>query len=198
MDRLRDALTLSRLVIFASVVVVLLIALNIMSISSAYEDSQMALQEATEALQAAEAEKSSVFGEDALSESEVRSALSSAADAGSDVAQLQNQYAKAMAEADTQGMPVIAEKLDAYLAADSKNERVPWSGLLPQGRWSFESTYDFDGDALPCIWLCKGGSDNVYAYATGIYDAASGTFGSVSHHLTKAGQSALEAVEEVE
>lgn len=118
----------------------------------------------------------------------INKGLHSAADAGRKVAEYQTKYQNIDAAVTPDDVTANAEALSPYFADDAQSGRQPWftpSKGDAKGVWTFESTYSFQNDSIPVIWLCTiDGSDELVAYATATYDAESGKFSNVAYQTT--------------
>lgn len=118
----------------------------------------------------------------------INKGLHSAADAGRKVAEYQTKYQNIDAAVTPDDVTANAEALSPYFADDAQSGRQPWftpSKSDAKVVWTFESTYSFQNDSIPVIWLCTiNGSDELVAYATATYDAESGKFSNVAYQTT--------------
>lgn len=118
----------------------------------------------------------------------INKGLHSAADAGRKVAEYQTKYQNIDAAVTPDDVTANAEALSPYFADDAQSGRQPWftpSKGDAKVVWTFESTYSFQNDSIPVIWLCTiDGSDELVAYATATYDAESGKFSNVAYQTT--------------
>lgn len=127
--------------------------------------------------------------------------MAEAGTAGKRVAELQTKYQtvvlRDMSEMDKYEAEVmaIASELSKYMGSGADDAQTPWfdPGLYnTTGKtfdWTFESSYNFSGMAIPVIWTCHDDDGNLVAYTTGTYSAATQTFTNISHGLTSYGQS---------
>lgn len=118
----------------------------------------------------------------------INKGLHSAADAGRKVAEYQTKYRNIDAAVTPDDVTANAEALSPYFADDAQSGRQPWftpSKGDAKVVWAFESTYSFQNDSIPVIWLCTiDGSDELVAYTTATYDAESGKFSNVAYQTT--------------
>ena len=125
----------------------------------------------------------------------VKTAISSAADAGNAMAKYQTAYSELDAVKQEAAFMRNVEDIGALLDEKSQNKRVPWYGDDDTDfTWRFCSTYTFSGDSVPVVWLCENNeTKEVYAYATGTYNASTGLFSNVDYGLTYAGNEHIPA-----
>lgn len=122
----------------------------------------------------------------------IQQKLSSAAMAGSKIAELQNSYFNINPDIDEGlvAMQNVATEMDTYL--DDTSNRVPWYGASDtDASWKFESTYGFSGDEVPVVWTCNSVDGELFAYATATYSVESNKFKDLEHHITSIGSSHL-------
>lgn len=115
--------------------------------------------------------------------------LSSAAEAGNTVAEYQTEYAVIISDTDTDMFNMNMSAIGTYVKSD--NALGPWyeaaSGTVSY-TWKFNSTYSFSGDFVPVLWTCTTDDDVLLAYATGEYNASTGSFTHVEPHVTSIGE----------
>lgn len=122
--------------------------------------------------------------EEGMTQEEETKALKSATDAGNKVAEYQNAYRDLSARDDREAFDANVNALDALLSENAKNARVPWYQSDLVGTWSFVTDGEFSGDTLGVLWLCQAEDGKFCAYATGTYEAETGTFSNIQYRMT--------------
>lgn len=122
--------------------------------------------------------------EEGMTQEEKTEALKSATDAGNKVAEYQNAYRDLSARDDREAFDANVNALDALLSENAKNARVPWYQSDLVGTWSFVTDGEFSGDTLGVLWLCQAEDGKFCAYATGTYEAETGTFSNIQYRMT--------------
>lgn len=122
--------------------------------------------------------------EEGMTQEEETKALKSATDAGNKVAEYQNAYRDLSARDDREAFDANVNALDALLSENAKNARVPWYQSDLAGTWSFVTDGEFSGDTLGVLWLCQTEDGKFCAYATGTYEAGTGTFSNIQYRMT--------------
>lgn len=129
--------------------------------------------------------------------SSINKGLYSASEAGRAVAELQTKYQSIDATVTPDDITANAQALSKYFNDESQNGRQPWFTVSKgdaKAVWEFESTYSFQNDKIPVIWLCHiDGSDELVAYATANYNAESNTFSDVTYKTTRLGANYVDA-----
>lgn len=129
-----------------------------------------------------------------MTDEEVKRDLASASSAGKAVAEAQNEYATAFLS--DEQILAVAEKMDEYLSEDALDARVPWTSLSRGYAWQFLSNYSVADDTIDCVWVCKpsadGAPDELWGYATGVYDVVTSTFSNVKWEMTHQGMAQVE------
>lgn len=129
--------------------------------------------------------------------SSINKGLYSASEAGRAVAELQTKYQSIDATVTPDDITANAQALSKYFNDESQSGRQPWFTVSKgdaKAVWEFESTYSFQNDKIPVIWLCHiDGSDELVAYATANYDAKSNTFSDVVYKTTRFGANYVDA-----
>lgn len=129
--------------------------------------------------------------------SSINKGLYSASEAGRAVAELQTKYQSIDATVTPDDITANAQALSKYFNDESQSGRQPWFTVSKgdaKAVWEFESTYSFQNDKIPVIWLCHiDGSDELVAYATANYDAKSNTFSDVVYKTTRLGANYVDA-----
>ncbi|WP_418708780.1 hypothetical protein [Alistipes putredinis] len=129
--------------------------------------------------------------------SSINKGLYSASEAGRAVAELQTKYQSIDATVTPDDITANAKALSKYFNDESQSGRQPWFTVSKDDAkavWEFESTYSFQNDKIPVIWLCHiDGSDELVAYATANYDAKSNTFSDVVYKTTRLGANYVDA-----
>lgn len=129
--------------------------------------------------------------------SSINKGLYSASEAGRAVAELQTKYQSIDATVTPDDITANAQALSKYFDDESQNGRQPWFTVSKgdaKAVWEFESTYSFQNDKIPVIWLCHiDGSDELVAYATANYDAKSNTFSDAVYKTTRLGANYVDA-----
>ena len=145
--------------------------------------------ERTEQKEAAEGEEETT----PMTPEEEEKALASASEAGNKIAEYQNAYMTLDARTDRENFEanrdaVIAngDAMGALLSDGAKNAKVPWYQSKLPGTWSFMTDGSFSGDTLGVLWLCRDPESGVLrGYATGTYEASTGTFSNVQYRMTQ-------------
>lgn len=122
--------------------------------------------------------------EEGMTQEEEKEALKSATDAGNKVAEYQNAYRDLSARDGREAFDANVNALDALLSENAKNARVPWYQSDLVGTWSFVTDGEFAGDTLGVLWLCQAEDGKFCAYATGTYEAETGTFSNIQYRMT--------------
>lgn len=129
--------------------------------------------------------------------SSINKGLYSASEAGRAVAELQTKYQSIDATVTPDDITANAQALSKYFNDESQSGRQPWFTVSKgdaKAVWEFESTYSFQNDKIPVIWLCHiDGSDELVAYATANYDAKFNTFSDVVYKTTRLGANYVDA-----
>lgn len=129
--------------------------------------------------------------------SSINKGLYSASEAGRAVAELQTKYQSIDATVTPDDITANAKALSKYFNDKSQNGRQPWFTVSKgdaKAVWEFESTYSFQNETIPVIWLCHiDGSNELVAYATANYDAESNTFSDVVYKTTRLGANYVDA-----
>lgn len=129
--------------------------------------------------------------------SSINKGLYSASEAGRAVAELQTKYQSIDATVTPDDITANAQALSKYFNDESQSGRQPWFTVSKgdaKAVWEFESTYSFQNETIPVIWLCHiDGSDELVAYATANYDAKSNTFSDVVYKTTRLGANYVDA-----
>lgn len=150
---------------------------------------QQAANEATisgleASLEQSDGEQAEGETEEGMTQEEETKALKSATDAGNKVAEYQNAYRELSARDDREAFDANVNALDALLSENAKNARVPWYQSDLVGTWSFVTDGEFSGDTLGVLWLCQAEDGKFCAYATGTYEAETGTFSNIQYRMT--------------
>jgi hypothetical protein len=160
------------------------------SFDSQYADNQKSITQLQEQIKDLENQTSA----DASS---INKGLYSASEAGRAVAELQTKYQSIDATVTPDDITANAKALSKYFNDKSQNGRQPWFTVSKgdvKAVWEFESTYSFQNETIPVIWLCHiDGSDELVAYATANYDAESNTFSDVTYKTTRLGANYVDA-----
>lgn len=129
--------------------------------------------------------------------SSINKGLYSASEAGRAVAELQTKYQSIDATVTPDDITANAQALSKYFDDKSQSGRQPWFTVSKgdaKAVWEFESTYSFQNETIPVIWLCHiDGSDELVAYATANYDAKSDKFSDVVYKTTRLGANYVDA-----
>lgn len=135
---------------------------------------------------------------DETSELVLKTSLKNSNDVGSEIADLQNQYRPSMRDSEyaevTDALKKHFKKDDVSLGAQ------PWFQNYSKSRadlhWSYVTTYGFNGDTAPMIWLCRDVSTNeVFAYAMAEYNVNGKLVSDLSIKSTFVGQKDTGVVE---
>lgn len=160
------------------------------SFDSQYADNQKSITQLQEQIKDLENQTSA----DASS---INKGLYSASEAGRAVAELQTKYQSIDATVTPDDITANAKALSKYFNDKSQNGRQPWFTVSKgdaKAVWEFESTYSFQNETIPVIWLCHiDGSNELVAYATANYDAESNTFSDVTYKTTRLGANYVDA-----
>lgn len=160
------------------------------SFDSQYADNQKSITQLQEQIKDLENQTSA----DASS---INKGLYSASEAGRAVAELQTKYQLIDATVTPDDITANANALSKYFDDESQNGRQPWFTVSKgdaKAVWEFESTYSFQNETIPVIWLCHiDGSDELVAYATANYNAESNTFSDVAYETTRLGANYVDA-----
>lgn len=160
------------------------------SFDSQYADNQKSITQLQEQIKDLENQTSA----DASS---INKGLYSASEAGRAVAELQTKYQSIDATVTPDDITANAKALSKYFNDESQNGRQPWFTVSKgdaKAVWEFESTYSFQNETIPVIWLCHiDGSDELVAYATANYNAESNTFSDVAYKTTRLGANYVDA-----
>lgn len=160
------------------------------SFDSQYADNQKSITQLQEQIKDLENQTSA----DASS---INKGLYSASEAGRAVAELQTKYQSIDATVTPDDITANAQALSEYFDDDSQSGRQPWFTVSKgdaKAVWEFESTYSFQNETIPVIWLCHiDGSDELVAYATANYNAESNTFSDVVYETTSLGANYVDA-----
>lgn len=128
----------------------------------------------------------------------VQETLNTCLQQGNKVAEYQNNYANLLqaynvsqTDEALQALGKNADDLGTYLT-DRKNQTYWYSSDSSNEiyyTWYFETTYAFKGASIPVIWTCyENNTDNLLAYATGIYNVATNKFSNVEYEVTNYGK----------
>lgn len=160
------------------------------SFDAQYADNQKSITQLQEQIKDLENQTSA----DASS---INKGLYSASEAGRAVAELQTKYQSIDATVTPDDITANAKALSKYFNDKSQNGRQPWFTVSKgdaKAVWEFESTYSFQNETIPVIWLCHiDGSNELVAYATANYDAESNTFSDVTYKTTRLGANYVDA-----
>lgn len=160
------------------------------SFDSQYADNQKSITQLQEQIKDLENQTSA----DASS---INKGLYSASEAGRAVAELQTKYQSIDATVTPDDITANAKALSKYFNDKSQNGRQPWFTVSKgdaKAVWEFESTYSFQNETIPVIWLCHiDGSNELVAYATANYNAESNTFSDVTYKTTRLGANYVDA-----
>lgn len=160
------------------------------SFDAQYADNQKSITQLQEQIKDLENQTSA----DASS---INKGLYSASEAGRAVAELQTKYQSIDATVTPDDITANAQALSKYFNDKSQNGRQPWFTVSKgdaKAVWEFESTYSFQNEMIPVIWLCHiDGSNELVAYATANYDAKSNTFSDVTYKTTRLGANYVDA-----
>lgn len=160
------------------------------SFDSQYADNQKSITQLQEQIKDLENQTSA----DASS---INKGLYSASEAGRAVAELQTKYQSIDAAVTPDDITANAKALSKYFDDKSQNGRQPWFTVSKgdaKAVWEFESTYSFQNETIPVIWLCHiDGSNELVAYATANYNAESNTFSDVTYKTTRLGANYVDA-----
>lgn len=160
------------------------------SFDSQYADNQKSITQLQEQIKELENQTSA----DASS---INKGLYSASEAGRAVAELQTKYQSIDATVTPDDITANAKALSKYFNDKSQNGRQPWFTVSKgdaKAVWEFESTYSFQNETIPVIWLCHiDGSNELVAYATANYNAESNTFSDVTYKTTRLGANYVDA-----
>lgn len=160
------------------------------SFDSQYADNQKSITQLQEQIKDLENQTSA----DASS---INKGLHSASEAGRAVAELQTKYQSIDATVTPDNITANAKALSKYFNDKSQNGRQPWFTVSKgdaKAVWEFESTYSFQNETIPVIWLCHiDGSNELVAYATANYNAESNTFSDVAYKTTRLGANYVDA-----
>lgn len=119
--------------------------------------------------------------------------LKNAVNAGKEVADLQNNYAKLTVKANDRSIEDNADKLRKHFTKDTSNAGTPWLYINKdaiQGKkeplWEFVTTYGFNPGKIETLWINKDkSSGEIYAYTTAIYDSETGLFSQIKKSTTQ-------------
>lgn len=160
------------------------------SFDSQYADNQKSITQLQEQIKELENQTSA----DASS---INKGLYSASEAGRAVAELQTKYQSIDATVTPDDITANAKALSKYFDDKSQSGRQPWFTVSKgdaKAVWEFESTYSFQNETIPVIWLCHiDGSNELVAYATANYNAESNTFSDVTYKTTRLGANYVDA-----
>lgn len=160
------------------------------SFDAQYADNQKSITQLQEQIKDLENQTSA----DASS---INKGLYSASEAGRAVAELQTKYQSIDATVTPDDITANAKALSKYFNDKSQNGRQPWFTVSKgdaKAVWEFESTYSFQNETIPVIWLCHiDGSNELVAYATANYNAESNTFSDVTYKTTRLGANYVDA-----
>lgn len=124
---------------------------------------------------------------------------------GTKVAEYQTQYVKEVLDHDYSDSKQlrresIAKTLAPFFAEGETAGYQSWfdpsyqyqTGVAPLFVWSFECPYQFEGESLPVLWICRQArnSNSVVGWATGTYDAGSKQFDGIETYLSNVGAAA--------
>ena len=118
--------------------------------------------------------------------------LKNAVNAGKEVADLQNNYAKLNTKSKDRNIEDNADKLRKFFTKDTSNAGVPWLYINKdyiQGKlepnWEFVTTYGFNPGKVDTLWINKDKTNgDIYAYTTAIYDSETGLFSQIKKVTT--------------
>lgn len=160
------------------------------SFDAQYADNQKSITQLQEQIKGLENQTSA----DASS---INKGLYSASEAGRAVAELQTKYQSIDATVTPDDITANAQALSKYFDDKSQSGRQPWFTVSKgdaKAVWEFESTYSFQNETIPVIWLCHiDGSNELVAYATANYNAESNTFSDVIYKTTRLGANYVDA-----
>lgn len=160
------------------------------SFDSQYADNQKSITQLQEQIKELENQTSA----DASS---INKGLYSASEAGRAVAELQTKYQSIDATVTPDDITANAQALSTYFDDKSQSGRQPWFTVSKgdaKAVWEFESTYSFQNETIPVIWLCHiDGSNELVAYATANYNVESNTFSDVTYKTTRLGANYVDA-----
>lgn len=127
----------------------------------------------------------------------VRSHIYSAREKGEAMAELQMRYLSVTLPGDTEEsvnaymdtLYAIKDEMMEYLEVGASGMGMWFGELTHPGEftWTFETTYDFAGNSVPCVWTCRDSSGKLVAYATSTYNAMTEKFSAVNNQLTLRG-----------
>lgn len=125
---------------------------------------------------------------------------------GSEVADLQNQYYNVLdmqkygfSENNVNEIERISGELSKYFGGSNEDATAYWFTTQESDHtkftWQFETTYGFHGDTIDVMWTCYKNadssgalSDELLAYAVGVYNVATGKFTNVNFTVTNCGK----------
>lgn len=127
----------------------------------------------------------------------VRSHIYSAREKGEAMAELQMRYLSVTLPGDTEEsvnaymdtLYAIKDEMMEYLEVGASGMGMWFGELTHPGEftWTFETTYDFAGNSVPCVWTCRDSSGKLVAYATSTYNAMTEKFSAINNQLTLRG-----------
>lgn len=172
---------------------------------SAYEDGVLERQYTISELNQQLADLTNHKGQPVLDAESVKLSLSSAKEAGEDIADKQNQLlelhykerkTREEEEADYDAMRDLQTDLVAYFGSESPF-RTAWylgdTSFVTNAAWQFQTNYDYVGDSVPVLWVlantdqAKDEDNSIIAYVTGEYHAKDRTFDHLVKHITRIG-----------
>lgn len=126
----------------------------------------------------------------------VQETLNSALIDGNEITDLQNSLKKKQDYWDTGAIADIESSIEDYLGPNDKAAKTSWyyvpADQKKNWEWKFETTYQFRGESIPCLWICyEKDTDTILAYATAVYTPGNphGVFTDVVVEMTAIGLS---------
>lgn len=200
-SRLKYGLLIAESVAIFAVMVAMLTAGN------AYESNLKSKQEQLNDLVRQYNSRSESLESAGLDSSQVEVQMTSAKSAGDAVSGLQNRLlelfytertTREQEDADYEAMNAVQTDLEKYFGDNATMRSIWYSGdvkNIGNGKWQFESNYNYAGGVVPVLWTLSSGSDveeqsgAVLAYVTANYHADTDTFSDAARYVTYVGNS---------
>lgn len=169
-------------------ITILVLILVHVSKNSAFASSQKKLEQEIAALNV---KATSMQVKDKNTVEEIEQHLYSASDVGTKIANAQNEFnhLDLMSPSGIEETQLLSTNLQKLL--DNPSVCVPWyqaSLNANEYEWKFETTYQFSDTSIPVLFTCRMKKTNeLLAYATGIYDQSKGQISELNYATTKIG-----------
>lgn len=168
------------------------------TVKNTYKENEIKISELNKQVKSL-TKKTTKTDEIPVTEEEAEQILYSAKELGEQVANLQNMYHSIDFTTQREAFDTNVNAMDACLAESSKSARVAWYTPNTEGisaTWQFKSTYQFSNASANVIWICmRDNTDEMLAYAVGVYDVEKGLFRDVTYKLTRTGNSYIEVTD---